>query len=97
MSPVGADTLIPIKPIRHQSWLYYVMNICYFAPDLKHYRIIKAVTETGAARLSDKFKFKHHELQAPQLSLTGLIVKSTQALAQKVEGKMMHHQMNSQL
>ena len=63
------------------------MNSWYFAPALKHYCIIKAVTETRDVRLSDTFKLKNHVLQAPRVSPTEFIVKYTQALAQIIEGK----------
>ena len=47
MAPVGTETLIHLKPIRRQSWGYHAMKGWYFAPALKHYRVIKTVTDTG--------------------------------------------------
>ena len=86
MAPVGTETLIHLKPIRRQSWGYHAMKGWYFAPALKHYRVIKTVTDTGAVRLTDTFKFKHHALQLPEITQTDRIVKATQALTRTLKG-----------
>ena len=55
VAPVGTETLIHIKPVRRQSWGYHAIQGWYFAPALKHYRIIKTVTDTGAVKLTGTF------------------------------------------
>ena len=67
MSPVGTETLIHIKPFRCKSWGYHAMQGWYFAPALKHNRVIKTVTDTGSVILTETFKFKHHEIKPLQL------------------------------
>ena len=66
----------------------------YFAPDLKHYRVIKTVTDTGAVRLTETFKFKRHAIKTPTVNPAEILVKSTQALSLTIQAKMIHHQMN---
>ena len=62
------------------------MQTWYFAPSLNHYRCIKAVTETGAVRVTDTFKFKHHALPTPSVTNTGRIVKATKDLTDAIKG-----------
>ena len=58
MAPVGTENIIHAKPVRRQSWIYHAMQGWYFPPSLKHYRVIKTVTDTVSVRLTDTFKFK---------------------------------------
>jgi hypothetical protein len=78
--------MIHVKPSRRQTWGYHAIRAWYFAPALNHYRCIKAVTEAGAIRTSDTFKFLHHSLPAPIISNTDRIVKATQHLVRTIEG-----------
>ena len=63
------------------------MKAWYFAPALSHYRCIKAVTEAGATRVTDTFKFLHHNLPIPTVSNTDRIVKATQHLIRTIDGQ----------
>ena len=65
MYPVGTETLIHVKPVRLQSWGYHAMQGWYSPPALKHYRVIKTVTETGALILTVTFKLKNHASKTP--------------------------------
>ena len=53
----------------------------YFDPALKHYCVIKTVTDTGAIILIDNFKFKHHAIKTPTVTPEDRIIKSTKAIA----------------
>ena len=86
MAQVGTETLIHVKPVRRKLWGYHSMQGWYFAPDIKHYCIIKTVIDTGVVRLTDTFKFKHHAIKNPIFTPVDRIVKSTQALSLTVQG-----------
>ena len=47
---------------------------------------MKGVLESGATRLTDTWKFKHHALNIPEVSTTDRIVKATQHLATAIQG-----------
>jgi len=87
MAPIGTECMMHIKPTRRQTWGYHALKAWYFAPALNHYRCIKAVTDTGAVRLTDTFKFLHHTLPTPTVSNTDRIIKATQQLRLTIEGK----------
>ena len=86
MAPVGTEMLMHLKPIRRNTWAYHALKTWYFAPALKHYRVVKGVTEAGAVRLTDTWKFKHHALRTPTVSPIDRIVKATQHLATAIQG-----------
>jgi hypothetical protein len=86
MAPIGTEVMIHIKPSRRQTWGYHAIRAWYFAPALNHYRCIKAVTEAGAVRVSDTFKFLHHSLPSLTISNTDRIVKATQHLIHTING-----------
>jgi len=86
MAPMGTPMLMHLKPVRRGTWDYHAVKAWYYAPALKHYRVIKGVLESGATRLTDTWKFKHHALPIPSISQTDRIVKATQHLATVIEG-----------
>ncbi|KAL7524050.1 hypothetical protein ACHAXR_001126, partial [Thalassiosira sp. AJA248-18] len=86
MAPVGTEMLMHLKPIRRGTWDYHAIKAWYFAPALKHYRVVKGVLESGATRLTDTWKFKHHALPIPTISPTDRIVQATQNLAATIQG-----------
>jgi hypothetical protein len=73
-----------VKPSKRHTWGYHSMKAWYFAPALKHYRCIKVVTDAGAVRTTDTFKFLHHTLPVPKVSSTDRIVKATKHLRQAI-------------
>jgi hypothetical protein len=75
MAPIGTECMIHIKPTRRQTWGYHALKAWYCAPAMNHYRCIKAVTNTGAVRLTDTYKFLHHSLPTPEISDTDRITK----------------------
>ncbi|KAL7529464.1 hypothetical protein ACHAXR_002975, partial [Thalassiosira sp. AJA248-18] len=65
MAPIGTEMLMHLKPIRQGTWDYHAIKAWYFVPALKHYRAVKRLLESGATRLTDTWKFKHHALPIP--------------------------------
>ena len=59
----------------------------YFLPSLKHYRVIKTVTDTGSVRSTNNFNLKNHAINPPEVTPTEKIVKATHKLAQNVQTK----------
>ena len=55
-------------------------------PALKHHRVVKGLTETGAVWLTDTWKFKHHALKTPTVTPVNRIIKATQHLATTIQG-----------
>ena len=53
MAPIGTEMLMHLKPIRRNTWAYHALKSWYIAPALKHYRVIKGITDSGAVRLTD--------------------------------------------
>eukprot|EP00956_Cyclotella_meneghiniana_P020333 scaffold35676_cov69-Cyclotella_meneghiniana.AAC.2 len=86
MAPIGTECMIHVKPSRRHTWGYHSMKAWYFAPALKHYRCIKVVTDAGAVRITDTFKFLHHTLPVPTVSSTDRIVKATKQLNDAITG-----------
>jgi hypothetical protein len=84
MAPIGTECMIHVKPSRRHTWGYHSMKAWYFAPALKHYRCIRVVTDAGAVRITDTFKFLHHTLPVPKVSSTDRIVKATKHLRQAI-------------
>ncbi|EED89749.1 predicted protein [Thalassiosira pseudonana CCMP1335] len=85
MAPIGTECMIHVKPSKRHTWGYHSMKAWYFAPALKHYRCIKVVTDAGAVRTTDTFKFLHHTLPVPKVSSTNRIVKATKHLRQAID------------
>ena len=86
MAPFGTEMMIHIKPNRRRTWGYHALRGWYFAPALNHYRVVKAVTDSGAVRLTDTFKFNHHTLPVPSITPTDRIVKATRDLRNAING-----------
>ena len=62
------------------------MKAWYFAPALRHYCCIKVVTDTGAVRITDTFKFLHHTFPVPSVTSTNHIVKAAKHLHDTING-----------
>jgi hypothetical protein len=86
MAPIGTECMIHVKPSKRHTWGYHSMKAWYFAPALNHYRCIRVVTDTGAVRITDTFKFLHHALPVPQVSSADRIVQATKDLRQAIDG-----------
>ena len=60
--------------------IYHALKAWYIGKARKHDRALKGVTDLGAVRLTDTWKFKHHSLTVPTITATDRIVKATQDL-----------------
>ncbi|KAL7479901.1 hypothetical protein ACHAW6_005619, partial [Cyclotella cf. meneghiniana] len=70
-----------------QTWGYHTTCAWYFALALTCYQCIKALTESGATRVTDTFKFLHHCLPESTVSKTDHIVEATQHLLHTIQGQ----------
>ena len=57
----------------------------YFAPSLKHYRVIKTTNEAGAVRTTDMWKYNHHAIKTPTVTLVNRIIKATKHLSTAIQ------------
>ncbi len=87
MAPIGTECMIHIKPTSCHTWGYHAIKAWYFAPALNHYRCIRAVTDTGAVRLTDTFTFLHHTLPTPTISNADRITKAIKNLENTISGR----------
>ena len=85
IAPVGTETLIHLKPMRSHTWGYHALKAWYIGPSLKQYCVIKIVTDSGAVRLSETFKSKHHTITTPTVTPLDRIVKATRTLATAIK------------
>ena len=57
---------------------YNTKKAWYIAPCLCHHRTFKGImSSTGAERMSDNVKFKHHAIAIPQLTPSDRIIEAT--------------------
>jgi hypothetical protein len=89
MAPIGTECMVHVKPGKRHTWGYHAIKAWYFAPALDHYCCVKVVTDAVAVRTTDTFKFLHHTLPAPTITLTDRIVKATKHLKQAIENHML--------
>ncbi|KAL7483514.1 LOW QUALITY PROTEIN: hypothetical protein ACHAW6_009156 [Cyclotella cf. meneghiniana] len=82
MALIGTKIMIHVKTSRCQTWGYHAIRAWYYAPALTHYQCIKAVTESGAVRITDTLKFLHHCLPDPAISNTDHILLNNYAAIQ---------------
>ena len=87
MAQAGTKMLIHLKPVPRHTWDHHTLKEWYIGPSLKHYRIIKGVTELGAMRIFDTFKFKHHALKTPTVTPLDRVIKATRYLATAIQGR----------
>ena len=81
MSPVGTEIMIHLKPVRSHTWSYHAFKAWYFAPSLKHYRVIKTTNEEGTVRKTDTWKYNHHSIKTPTVTAVNRIIKATKHLS----------------
>ena len=78
IAPAGSEMLMHENPGRRRTFGYNAKKACYIAPCLRHYRTCRGiVASTGAERMSDTVKFKHHAIAIPQLTPTDIILEAT--------------------
>ena len=87
MELMGTEMLMHLKPVRRHSWGYHALKVWYIVTARKHYRVLKGLDDSGAVRLTDTWKLKHHSLTVPTITATDRIVKATQDLTAAIGGQ----------
>ena len=85
MAPVGTETMIHLNPVRWHTWSYHTVKAWYFAPSLKHYRLIKTTNEAGKVRTTDTWKYNHRSIKTPTVTPVNKIIKATKKLATAIQ------------
>ena len=85
MAPVGTETMIHLKPVRRHTWIYHTVKAWYFVPSLKQYRVIKTTNEAETVRTTDTWKYNHHSIKTPTVTLVKKIIKATKHLATAIK------------
>ena len=70
MAPMGTEMLMHLKLVRRHLWGYHALKAWYIGPARKHYRVLKGLDDSGAVRLTDTWKLKHHSLTVPTITAT---------------------------
>ena len=69
------------KPNRRNTFRLNANKSWYIAPCFKHYLTFKgSLPSTGAERMSDTVRFKHHSIAIPQLTPVDRILKAARQL-----------------
>ena len=81
IAPPGSEMLMHEKPNRRKTFGFNTKKAWYIAPCFKHYQTFKGImASTGAERLSDTVRFKHHDITTPHLTPADIILESAQQL-----------------
>ena len=69
------------KPNRRKTFRLNAKKAWYTAPYFKHYQTVRGILpSTGAKRMSDTVRFKHHAITTPQLTPTPTILEAARQL-----------------
>ena len=78
IAPAGSKMLMHEKPGRRQTFGYNAKKAWYIPPCLRHYHTFKGImASTGAERMSNTVKFKHHTIAIPELTPADRILEAT--------------------
>ena len=81
IAPAGSEMLMHENPGHRQTFRYNAKKAWYISPCLRHYHTFKGIiVSTGAERMSDTVKFKHHDIAIPQLTPDDRILEATRQL-----------------
>ena len=81
IAPPGSEMLIHERPNRRKTFGFNEKKAWYIAPRFKHYRTFKGImASTGAERLSDTVRFKHHAITIPHLTPAYRILEAARQL-----------------
>ena len=70
--------LMQKKPGRRRTFGYNAKKAWYIPPCLRHYHTFKGIlASTGAERMSNTVKFKHHTIAIPELTPADRILEAT--------------------
>ena len=69
IDPPGSEILMHEKPNQRRTFVFNAKKAWYIAPCFQNYRKFKGImASTGAERISDTVRFKHHAIAIPQLT-----------------------------
>ena len=86
IAPAGSEMLMHENPGSRRTFGYNTKKAWYIAPCLRHYRTFKGImASTGAERIYDTVKFKHHAIAIPQLTPADRILEATQQLDNAIQ------------
>ena len=81
IAPPGSEMLMHNNPNRRRTFGFNAKNACYIAPCFQHYIIFKGImASTGAERISDTVRFKHHAIVITQLTLANRTLEASRKL-----------------
>ena len=70
------------NPTEEKTWGFHAKKSWYIGPYFDHYRTVQGfLPSTGAVRLSDTVKFKHHAIEIPTLTPADQIFEAAKQLA----------------
>ncbi len=73
--------LVHNKAAHRLSWDYRCQDGYYVGPALQHYRCYQVISKhSGAIRISDAIKFRHHYLPEPTIALEDKLLFAVQAI-----------------
>ena len=84
IAPPGTEMLMHDK--NKKSWAHNAIKAWYIGPCLKHYRALKGIVpSTGAERMSDTVRMKHHAIAIPELTPADRILEATKQLKDAIQ------------
>jgi hypothetical protein len=87
LAPLGTEVLIHLKPSRWLTWGYHVSKALYLLHAANHYRCICVIMhDTGAERVTDTFRYRHHAIPVPHITATNRIIAAARQLADAIQG-----------
>ena len=84
IAPPGTEMLMHNK--NKKTWDHNALKAWYIGPCLKHWRSFKGILpSTGAERMSDTVKMKHHAIAIPELTPADRILEATKQLKDAIQ------------
>lgn len=81
VAPPGTAMLMYARPENRSTFGHNAKKAWYIGPYLNHYRTFKAIIpSTGAERMSDTVKMKHHAIATPTLTPADRILETARQL-----------------
>ena len=81
IAPPGSEMLMHKNSNQRRTFGFNAKKAWYIAPCFQHYRTFKGImASTGAERISDTVRFKHHAIAIPQLTPADRILEAARQL-----------------
>ena len=81
IAPPGSEMLMHENPNRRKTFNFKEKKAWYIAPCFRHYQTFKGImASTGAERLSDTVRFKHHAIKILHLTPADIILEAARTL-----------------